>query len=160
MDSLISSYRTNCVDKNHYPPAKGCNGNRFRLPPPHREIPFKRRSRSLSESTGNSRLAGDFRLAFSTSQPRCIHFFCMQHPGKTRWVLFPMLYRNRLNRASPDTRTTSRAIFIELRIFPFCHFQFFCGQNTDKPSGDSFSRDNSAGKAKSSLSAQISNVSF
>ena len=34
--------------------AKGCNGNRLRLPSPHREIPFEQRSRSLSESTGAS----------------------------------------------------------------------------------------------------------
>ena len=25
------SYRTKCVDENHYPPAKGCNGNRLHL---------------------------------------------------------------------------------------------------------------------------------
>ena len=34
--------------------AKSCNGNRLRLPSPHKEIPFERRSRSLSESTGAS----------------------------------------------------------------------------------------------------------
>ena len=39
---------------NGYSPAKGCNGNRLRLPSPHREISFERRSRSLSESTGAS----------------------------------------------------------------------------------------------------------
>ena len=34
----ISGYRTKCVDKKQYPPAKGCNGNRLRLPSPHRDI--------------------------------------------------------------------------------------------------------------------------
>ena len=50
------SYRTKCVDKNYHSPAKGCNGNRLRLPSPHREIPFEQRSRSLSESTEASDL--------------------------------------------------------------------------------------------------------
>ena len=45
-----------CVDEDYYPPAKGCNGNRLRLPSPHREIPFEQRSRSLSESTEASDL--------------------------------------------------------------------------------------------------------
>ena len=50
----ISGYRTKCVDKKQYPPAKGCNGNRLRLPSPHRESLFERCSRLLSESTGAS----------------------------------------------------------------------------------------------------------
>ena len=52
--SLLMGYRTKCVDRNHYPPAKGCNGNRLCLPSPHREIPFERCLRPLSESTGAS----------------------------------------------------------------------------------------------------------
>ena len=42
------------MNTSNHSPTKGCNGNRLRLPSPHKEIPIERRSRLLSESTGAS----------------------------------------------------------------------------------------------------------
>jgi hypothetical protein len=111
-------------------------------------------------AAGYPRLTGNLHLALAAPKTGSVFYPGGFHESGAQGVAFSCLRGDSSAGTVPATGAATGTVIVNTRIEPFIALEFHDGDNTDVPSGNPLSGDESFGKAEGSQAADIGGMAF